>query len=292
MPDALRILLDVAIFRLKKLEMANLAAALAVSLVLRLSVPEVGLRLVAAALLNLLVYLNNDYLDVEEDLTAGGRDHARTRFLAEHLGAARRLQWGLVGLLLAIGAAGGAGLLLTVAAGGAICIYYSARLKRVAYADIAAMTLWGAAMPLVGAPLDSRLGWIMAAQLGLFSSVFESLQVLRDRPIDQRAEVRTTAVALGPQKTILLARGLMILTAGFGASFVHPLFGATLAAALLLPLSEEGASADWTRVKMLYGSVWLACCGWLYVAGQCDGLLGGASRADTLPALTALMDLW
>lgn len=125
-----------------------------------------------------------------------------------------------------------------------------------AFVDIPAMALWGVAMPLMGAPIDSRLGWIMAGQLGLFSAVFETLQVLRDRRIDQSAGVRTTAVKMGSRQTILLARGL------------------------------------WTRAKALYGSVWLTCCAWLYVGGHSEGLIGGASRADSLPALTALMELW
>ena len=45
-------------FRVKKLEMANLVAAVAVMLALRLPWPEVAARSAFALLLNLLVYLN------------------------------------------------------------------------------------------------------------------------------------------------------------------------------------------------------------------------------------------
>lgn len=284
---SLTILLDVAVFRLRKLEMANLAAALVLSLVLRLPPHETALRLLAAGVLNLLVYLNNDYLDVAADLQAADRDASRTRFLHAHLGTARTLQWLLAAALVALGALIGPGLILTLLAGGGICIAYSAKLKHVPYADIAAMAAWGVAMPLVGAPVDSRLGWLMALQLGCFSAVFESLQVLRDREKDSRAGVRTSAVLFGGARTVVIARGLMLVCAGFGAACLHPVFGGGLALALLLPLSEANAARDWTRVKAVYGLCWLACCAWLFSEGQAAGLLVGAARGMSFDALAA-----
>lgn len=292
MHPALRILLDVAAFRLRKLEMGNLAAALVVGLVLRLPPGQLCLRGAAAVLLNLLVYLNNDYLDVAADMRASDRDADRTRFLHAHLRTARHLQWGLACALALLGAAVGPGLLLALLVGGGVCVAYSALLKRIPFADVAAMSIWGVAMPLVGAPLDSRLGWVMVAQLGLFSAVFESLQVLRDRTKDAAAGIRTTAVQLGAAGTVRLARSLMLLTAGFGAALLHPAFGAALAPAVLLPVSETNAERDWNRIKGLYGLSWLACCGWLFAGGQSAGLLGHAARGEQIGWLGGLMAVW
>ena len=46
----------------------------------------------------------------------------------------------------------------------------------------------------------------MALQLGLFSGVFETIQVLRDADEVAEEGVRTTAVALGKPRTLMLAR--------------------------------------------------------------------------------------
>jgi hypothetical protein len=42
------------------------------------------------------------------------------------------------------------------------------------------MIAWGVAMPLVGSPIENQDGWALALQLGLFSGVFESIQVMRN----------------------------------------------------------------------------------------------------------------
>lgn len=292
MRPALKIVSDVMAYRLRKLEMANLAAAALMGLVLCLPAAEFTLRMAAAALLNLLVYLNNDYLDVEADLQAAGRDRERVRFLAEHRSAARTAQWGLALSLVALGAMKGPGLLLILAAGAGVCVAYSARLKRVAGADVLAMALWGTAMPMIGAPIDSRLGWTMAVQLGLISAVFETLQVLRDLDEDRGFGIQTTAVRLGARRTRWLARGLMMLAALYGAFFLHPLLGVGFAMGVLLLGPRSDVSRSWTRVKLLYGTLWLLVSGWLLVDGRSAGLIGGVARDELLPALSMLAGGW
>ena len=63
---ALRIVAAVVGYRLRKLEMANLVAALSIAIALRLPWPEVAYRTAFAFFLNALVYLNNDYIDVDD----------------------------------------------------------------------------------------------------------------------------------------------------------------------------------------------------------------------------------
>ena len=74
MVAAFKILRDVLVERLRKREMANLAGAVSIMLVLGLPGPEMGVRVLFATLLNVLVYLNNDYCVVEFDLYAPGKD--------------------------------------------------------------------------------------------------------------------------------------------------------------------------------------------------------------------------
>ena len=74
------------------------------------------------------------------------------------------------------------------------------------------MMVWGARHAAVRlAESNSALGVCMALQLGLFSGVFETIQVMRDADEDAAGGVRTTAVVLGKARTLRLARGLMAL---------------------------------------------------------------------------------
>ncbi|MBW2276468.1 MAG: hypothetical protein JRF63_03185, partial [Deltaproteobacteria bacterium] len=70
-----RILLAVAVYRLRKLEMANMFAAGAIMFALRLGWDDIAVRLGFGLLLNLLAYLTNDYCDVNQDLTSPNKDH-------------------------------------------------------------------------------------------------------------------------------------------------------------------------------------------------------------------------
>ena len=87
----IQILLDVASYRLRRLEMANLAGALALALVLGLSTGAVAVRLAFGFALNLLVYLNNDFCDGAADLDADGRERGKTEYLLSHRAAALRV---------------------------------------------------------------------------------------------------------------------------------------------------------------------------------------------------------
>ena len=81
----LKILIDVAVFRLKKLEMANMFAAVTIMCAISLPVKEVAIRFTYGLFLNLLAYLTNDYYDVDQDLASPNKDHKKARYLKEHL---------------------------------------------------------------------------------------------------------------------------------------------------------------------------------------------------------------
>jgi 4-hydroxybenzoate polyprenyltransferase len=273
-PAAVKIVADVLAYRLRNLEMANLAGAISISVSLHLPWTDVAARALFAVGLNVLVYLNNDYMDVDLDLASADKDIEKTRFLADHRGAALFAQLAVAGLLGAMAWAYEPGLFVPLVAGGGICWIYSAVLKRLPFLDMLAIMIWGLTMPLTGVPLDSALGWAMAVQLGLFAGVFESIQVIRDADEDAGVEgVRTTGVVLGQRRTLALARGLMLLCCVYTAAVMHPLASVILAGAVLVPVTPEHIERSWTRVKLVYGVSWLLVCAWVYFVGKSAGLL-------------------
>jgi 4-hydroxybenzoate polyprenyltransferase len=270
---AFRIVADVLVYRLRKLEMANLAAATSIGLALHLRFTDVAVRTFFALLLNVLVYLNNDYVDAELDLRSTDKDSAKTRYLNDHLGAALFAQWGLVALLVLFSVVYDVGMLAPLALGGGICVWYSAYLKRRPYFDVPSMMLWGLAMPACGFPWQSTLGWCLAVELGLFSGVFEAIQVMRDADEDAAEGVRTTGVVLGQAKTLTLTRVLMVVSTAFAALVIHPIAGVISAVSLVIPFTPDRIARYWTLVKMNYGITWLFICAWVFFSGKSSGLL-------------------
>jgi 4-hydroxybenzoate polyprenyltransferase len=275
----LKIVAGVVAYRLRKLEMANLAAGTSIAIALHLPWLEVCGRTLFAFFLNVLVYLNNDYVDVGLDLRSSDKDAQKTRFLAEHMSAALYTQWALFGSLLVAALCYDPGLLAPLIIGGAVCVAYSAYLKRRAYVDIPAMMVWGMMMPLCGAPLSSLLGLCLALQLGLFSGVFETIQVMRDADADAAAGVRTTGVALGSARTLWLGRVLMLAASSYALLVMQPVAAGVSALALLVPSHPQRVERYWTHVKMIYGVAWLLICAWVFLQSRSFGLLFSVARS-------------
>lgn len=268
MPAELEIVLDVARYRLRRLEMANLAAAVAIMLALRLPAGELLVRTAFGVLLNLLVYLNNDWFDLEDDLLTSTRDRAKTAFLSSHRAAGMRAQLGLLGLLGGFAIVWGGGLGWSLVLGAGICAAYSAWLKRRPVLDVAAMMAWGVAMPAVAVPPGYEAGWWLLGQLALFSGVFETIQVLRDREIDALRGIRTTAVALGRANTEWLARGLLVLAGVYAAWCFHPGLIVLPLVAAALPIPRVAVGPYWNRVRMLLGPTLLIECALVYMHAE------------------------
>jgi 4-hydroxybenzoate polyprenyltransferase len=281
MAAALRIVSEVLAYRLKRLEMANLVGAVAIMLTLRLPLADIIFRTAFAFVLNLLAYTTNDYYDVERDLAAG-RAREKAAFLIANRRAALWAQLALAAMLLVAALAYEPELVVSAVAGAGICWIYSARLKAKPYLDVVAMTLWGVAMPLVAIPLDSLLGWCLVIQLGLFSSCFETIQVLRDLPEDRDAKLDTTAVRLGPRRALVLARLLMFVAAGYAICVLERFAGILLVAAVFLPFAPDAIERFWNRVRLMLGLGWLATLGSIYLKGETSGLFVRVARDQQL----------
>jgi 4-hydroxybenzoate polyprenyltransferase len=277
---AFKIVSDVLIFRLRKLEMANLAAASSIAFALGLPIGAVVWRTLFALVLNVLVYLNNDYIDVAVDLQSSNKDNEKSRFLHDNIRAALLAQLSLLALLATAAFLFDHGLLVPLFAGGGVCLWYSAQLKRLPIADVMAMIIWGVTMPLCGVPLAEMLGLggMLALQLGLFSGVFECIQVMRDADADALEGLRTTGVVLGQKRTLLLTRVLMVSSTAYALVALQPIAALVSAVALLVPFKQNQQEAYWTRVKMIYGVSWLVICGFVYFTGQSSGLIWSIGR--------------
>jgi 4-hydroxybenzoate polyprenyltransferase len=271
---ALRIIAGVVAYRIKKLEMANLAAAGSIAVSLHLPIPDIIIRTLFAFVLNALVYLNNDYIDIQIDLASADKDAEKSRYLAENKQAALLAQWTLVALLALVAIVYDRGLFVPLIAGGGICWWYSAQLKHRPFFDIIAMIIWGVTMPLCGSPVTHPVGLFMALQLGLFSGVFETIQVMRDADEDVLEGVRTTGVVLGKARTLLLARIQMVGCSAYALLFMQPWAALVSLGALVVPFSEQNIEQYWTRVKLVYGFAWLGICAWVFFSGGRAGLLG------------------
>jgi 4-hydroxybenzoate polyprenyltransferase len=270
---ALRIIAGVVAYRIRKLEMANLAGAGSIAVALHLPVADIAIRTLFAFILNALVYLNNDYIDIQIDLASADKDAEKSRYLAENKRAALLAQVTLVVLLAAIALVYDPGLFVPLIAGGGVCFWYSAQLKHRPYLDILAMIIWGVTMPLCGSPLDNTVGLLLAVQLGLFSGVFETIQVMRDADEDREEGVRTTGVVLGKAKSLSLARVQMVLCSLYALLVLQPWAAAVSLAALVVPFSNANIEGYWTRVKLVYGVAWLVICAWVFWYGSRAGLL-------------------
>lgn len=268
----LRIIAGVVAYRLRKLEMANLAAAGSIAVALHLSIADIVVRTLFNFVLNALVYLNNDYVDIDLDLASADKDADKSRYLAEHKRDALHAQLMLVALLSLAALVYDRGLFVPMITGGGICWWYSASLKRKPGVDILAMIIWGVAMPLCGTPVTNTIGLFMALQLGLFSGVFETIQVMRDADEDAEEGIRTTGVVLGKARSLWLARGLMLTCTAFALLVMQPWAAAVTVLALLIPFSEQRIEQYWTRVKLVYGVSWLIICAWVFWKGQLAGL--------------------
>lgn len=269
----LKILVEVAVFRLKKLEMANIFAAVAIMFALHLALTDMAFRFVYGLFINLLAYLTNDFYDVDQDLSSPNKDHTKARYLKDHMREAVIAQVGLAVVLGVVGLIWNPGVVVALVAGAGTCWLYSWKLKRIPYADVLAMIVWGVSMPLIGFPLDSVLGWCLVGQLALFSACFESIQIVRDYDEDVRSGVRTTAVRMGVRGTMILLRLFMGLSAAYAVLVLNAWFGLALLVTLILPFNREKADAYWNQVRVVMGLVWLAMIGWIYWYGSSTGLL-------------------
>jgi 4-hydroxybenzoate polyprenyltransferase len=254
---AIRIIWEALLYRVKRREMNNALTTTSLMIAFHLAWGDVAFRAGYAIVLNVYVYLMNDYFDVELDLASPQKDQAKARYLADHRAAAVGALGGLGALLLGGALAHSRLLVIAFGANSLILFVYSAWLKRKPMVDVVTMGLWGVSMALVGLPAtSSALGWRLIGLLGLLCSCFEVIQVVRDEPGDRVTQIVTTAVLLGVRRAAWLFRALVVLGAAYGCAALRSPVPAALLLAVTLPLTPERADRTWDLCRGLFGVVW------------------------------------
>jgi 4-hydroxybenzoate polyprenyltransferase len=262
-------------YRLRMREANNLAVSVSMMVAFGLPWLDVLYRCVYALVLNVYVYLINDYCDIEVDLASVDKDQPKTRYMAEHRGAALGALVGLGAVLLGgallhswlmTGELLGSWLLLVAFASNTVVVgLYSAWLKRVPVADLLMMALAGGTMTIVGLPEDRLIGWKLLGLLSLICTAFEVIQVIRDEPQDRAAGITTTAVLFGVRKSAAIYRIIMAAAAVYTVQVVGSLVGLALLAVVFLPMSPSRAARTWDWVRVISGGVWIVLMAQIYL---------------------------
>lgn len=254
---ALRILVQSFGYRLRMREANNLAVSASMMVAFAMPWSDVAYRGLYALVLNVYVYLMNDYFDIDVDLASPGKNQRKTQYMADHRGAALGALVGLGAALLGAALLHSWLLVVAFASNTVVILVYSAWLKRVPIADLVLMAIAGGTMTMVGLP-GRPLGWTLIGLLALICASFEVIQVIRDEPADREKDVRTTAVLLGARRAGWIYRGLMVVAAGYGFLVVGSPVALVLLLAVPLPMTPQKAARSWDLVRVVAGSVWAA----------------------------------
>ena len=268
--NALRIAFDSFAYRIRKREANNLAVTASMLVAFGIPLADAALRALIALLLNMYIYLINDYCDIWVDLASPQKDGSLVSFRSAHR-QATVLALGLEALAL-VGLAGlhwtlYASWLLPVAlaANTVIIFAYSQWLKRIPVADVLIMAVAGASTTMVGVP-GTRLGLALLGLFALLCAGYQVIQLIRDYPEDERLELTTSAVFLGPARAAILFRLLALGSAVYGWWVVGSPICLPLALGVFFPLDVARAERAWDFARMLFGTVWLGLLGQIFFA--------------------------
>ena len=254
----LRIVLDTAVYRIRKREANNLVSSISLMLAFHLAWDDVLYRSLFGALLNVYIYLINDYCDIDRDLMAPDKDRQKAWFMSRNRGAARGALL-VLGVLLLVAAAAHSSLLVLALVSNTVVVYtYTRWLKRWPVADVIIMGVCGVTISLVGLPEDRLLGWQLVGLLGFICASFEVIQVVRDEPGDRAAGVTTTAVLLGAAGSAWIFRLIVVAAVVYGLLVIGSWVPLLMLPAALFPLTPARAARTWDWCRLLFGVVWIA----------------------------------
>ena len=252
----LRIIAETLWYRVRRREGNNFLTTLSLMAALRLPWPDFLYRGAFALLLNIYVYLINDYCDVEIDIASSDKDRKKTVFLKEHRKAAGAA---MIFLALVLGIAGilHSPLLFICFIANTVVVYiYSILFKRMPYLDVFAMIVCGITMSLPAIPQHSVIAYKYLVVLGLICAAFEVVQVIRDEPEDRLAGINTTAVRLGQFRARLIFIFLALSVTAYSYFVVNSLAGLVFLLAPAVPLTPKKASRAWDVLRLIFGAGW------------------------------------
>lgn len=203
----------------------------------------------------LCLYFLNDVVDAHRDLNDPGKDQRFVAFCASHRS---QLAWILaaehaatVALACALLGPASAAAVLAVFA---VNLAYSVAIKGRPALDVPWVALWGATYALVTAaplPLDTFV------VVGLMTGIAHVFQITRDRDVDRRNDVRTSAVARPWLPTLQMAGTCAALAACLLVRF-GPVAAASAAIPLLLYVGVPSNQLAWMLARAYFAVAWVA----------------------------------
>ena len=263
----LRIIAETLWYRVRRREANNFLTTLSLMAALKLPWPDILYRGAFALLLNIYVYLINDYCDVEIDLSSADKDRKKTVYLREHRKAAKAALFFMALVLGVSGILHSALLFICFLANTAIVYSYSVRFKRMPYLDVIAMIVCGMTMSMAAIPQNSMIAYRYFGVLGLICAAFEVVQVIRDEPADRLAGICTTAVRLGQFRARLIFVFIAVSAAAYAYFLIHSLAGLLFLLAPAVPISSKNASRAWDILRLIFGTAWLLMMAELWALG-------------------------
>lgn len=203
----------------------------------------------------LCLYFLNDVVDAHRDLHDPGKDQRFVAFCARHR---PRLAWILAAehaatLALALALLGPASAAAVLAVF-AVNLAYSMSIKGRPALDVAWVALWGATYAMVTAvPVPPAV----FAAVGLMTGVAHVFQITRDRDVDRRNEVRTSAVARPWLPTVQMSVACVALGACLGA-LLGPVAGASAAIPFVLYAGLPSNQSAWMLARAWFAIAWVA----------------------------------
>lgn len=267
-----RVLYRVLIKRLCQLDMKNFFAALSIMLVLKIEFASIFFRSIFSLCLNLIVYLHNDYCDLERDFRKDSIS-CSTMIINNNRILTRRLLITGFALLFLVAILWDFMIVLAVIIGAGTCLIYSAKLKHIPILDIISIFFFGSGMTLIAVADDDYNVIFLVILLGFFASALQAIQLIDDYEQDRSNSLTTTAVFLGKTNTLWLARGWMFLTALYSVALLHRYISLLLFLSPILPLYENEVQDYRKKVILVFGLTWVGILSWLYFYDGYFGLI-------------------
>lgn len=261
-----KLLSDTIIDRLRRLEANTLFTNFLLLLAFHFNAIDFIIRMAITFYVNMLAYFINDFIDVDIDLAAEGKDHAKARFLKENKRTAIALIVCLSVILL----------IFTLFYSQSVCFgiiwvvfvifIYTDYFKSRAYWDIFGCFLWAVSLSWIAIPDFSFHGIKLIVLLGLFSCCTEIAQCIKDYDSDKKYGLRTTPVALGIEGTFRLIRMLFVVATLYAVFILREWIGILI----LIPLffsTTQPITRYWFKLRIVFGFVWLVIMIRLYLSG-------------------------
>jgi len=250
-----RLIADTLADRLKRLEANTIFTNSLLLIAFHFRTTDFIVRMFVTVYVNVLAYFINDFIDVEIDLKAEDKDHAKALFIKEN----KRTAFALIVFMSTFI------LIFTLFYSKSICFgvilvlfvifIYTDYFKNRAYLDIFGCFLWGMALPWIAIPDFSLEGIKYILLLGLFSCCTEIAQCVKDYESDKKYGLKTTPIVLGIPKTFLLAKVIYVVAAAYTLFVLRQFAGLFILIPVFFSTSQP-VTQYWFKLRIVFGMVW------------------------------------